>query len=247
MIPHRLIPFCGSLLGLLVGAADRANVVQLLYLSGLGCSDYCAEAVLGSALLKLLAFVCGVEALAFCCWRRWLKVDNSTAVFVAYGAVTLSFGLACLLSHLSQGMLLIRVVNMLVILGGCLLTGSAATCLSWLFCCVGLVELGSIDACLGVLNVENCDVVEPCCSCCCCNYIATLDSAGLQLNFESVQGFPVGMELGLTQLVYWMYCCSRWYGRWLYWMVKRVSMEVLDLSHGLQPVCFALFAAAGQG
>ncbi|GMH29495.1 hypothetical protein Nepgr_031338 [Nepenthes gracilis] len=63
---------------------------------------------------------------------------GTATVFVAYDAVTLSFGLACLLSHLSQGMLLIRVVNMLVILGGCLLMGSAATCLSWggfpLFC-----------------------------------------------------------------------------------------------------------------
>ncbi|GMH21176.1 hypothetical protein Nepgr_023018 [Nepenthes gracilis] len=54
---------------------------------------------------------------------------------------------------------------------------------------VRMLSLMNISVLLAVLVWNN--VV-----CCCCNYIATLDSAGFQFNFEYVLGFPVGMELG---------------------------------------------------
>ncbi|GMH21243.1 hypothetical protein Nepgr_023085 [Nepenthes gracilis] len=84
-----------------------------------------------------------------------------------------------------------------------------------------LVELQFCPRCSGIL---------PCCSCCCYNCVATLDSAIFQF-FESVLGLIADLGLAwswdFTQLV--------------------VSVELQDLSHGVQPVCSILDAAAGHG
>ncbi|GMH29914.1 hypothetical protein Nepgr_031757 [Nepenthes gracilis] len=54
-----------------------------------------------------------------------------------------------------------------------------------LFCTIGLLDLGSGDACIGALNVENGVALSWHPEC-----------AGSQFNFESVLGLPLGMELG---------------------------------------------------
>ncbi|GMH31709.1 hypothetical protein Nepgr_033553 [Nepenthes gracilis] len=185
-----------SLEGCSVAALPIAMFGSAIWLVLPACAFDCLELNAGP-----LCYCCS----AFCCWlAAVVQQPMAMSSGAAWNALSCCgvelWDLRCsrLVDLLSAGMLVDALDAMPLLIRG------------W-----AVLLMMSADDVFGVFDFPllRSTIVEPCCSCYCCNYIATLDSAGLQFYFESVLGFPIGMELG---------------------------RHSADLSHGLQPVCFAL-------